>query len=503
MAMGNDFLSMQKISKRFPGVQALHEVNFNCLPGEVHALVGENGAGKSTLMKILAGVYHPDEGKIILHGQETIFRDPKTAQDQGISTIYQEFNLVPELDVAENIFLGREPRRVGGLFIDSDSLYKRAGELLEWLQTEINPRTQVKNLSVAHQQMVEIAKALSLNSRILIMDEPSAVVSGKELEALFRIIFSLRNQGKTVIYISHRLEEIFQIADRATVLKDGKFVGTVKPKEIDKPTLIKMMVGRSLKETFPEKEKGERREILVLQELGREGILKRINLGVYTGEILGIAGLVGSGRTQLAKAIFGVDPVDRGEITFNGEKIKNLNPKDLIARGIGFLPEDRRKEGLISCLSVAKNITLLVLDKIQRWGFIRPHKEERLVQEGIKKFNIATPSGHQEIQYLSGGNQQKAILAKWINAHCRLLILDEPTRGIDVGAKAEIYELMRKIAKQGTAIIMISSELPELMGMSDRIIVMQDGRIRGELSSSEATEEEIMLLATGPIGEKT
>jgi len=497
MPMEQNVLSMQNISKRFPGVQALNRVNFHCVTGEVHALVGENGAGKSTLMKILAGAYRPDEGKILLQGQETVFRDPKAAQDSGISAIYQEFNLVPEMDVAENIFLGREPRRTRGLFVDSRSLYRRAEELLASLQTVIPPRIQVKNLSVAHQQMVEIAKALSLNARILIMDEPSAVVSGKELEALFRIIFILRNQGKTLIYISHRLEEIFRIADRATVLKDGNLVGTVNPKEVDKPILIKMMVGRSLRETFPAKQKGEKKEILVLKGFGGKRVLESVNLFVYTGEILGIFGLVGSGRTQLAKAIFGANPIDQGEIIFDGKAIRNPTPKDSISRGIGFLPEDRRQEGLINCLSVAENITLLVLRKIQRWGFILRQREERLVQAGIEKFNIATPSGHQEVQYLSGGNQQKTILAKWMHAQCRLLILDEPTRGIDVGAKAEIYDRMRTMATEGTAIIMISSELPELIGMSDRIIVMQEGKIKGEIDSLEATEEKIMFLATG------
>lgn len=501
--MNENIFEMQKISKRFPGVQALDHVNFSCKPGEVHALVGENGAGKSTLMKILAGAYQPDEGKIVLRGRETYFASPKDAQDRGISVIYQEFNLIPELKVVENIFLGREPRRAWGLMIDNTVLYERSEKLLTRLGTNIHSNSKVKNLSVAQQQMVEIAKALSLNADIIIMDEPSAVVSGKELESLFRIIRSLRGQGKAIIYISHRIDEIFQIADRATVLKDGKLVGTVHPKDMDKPTIVRMMVGRTLEQTYPPKSKGEKKEILSLHNICRGKILRNISLTVYTGEILGLAGLVGAGRTEVARVIFGADPFDSGEIYLAGERISNPCPKLSISRGIGFVTEDRKREGLVDSLSVRKNLTSLILDKMKNWCFMNDKKEKRFTKACIKEFNIVTPGTEQEIQYLSGGNQQKVILAKWINAGPKLIIMDEPTRGIDVGAKAEIYNAMRLLAKQGKALLMISSELPEIIGMSDRIVVMHEGQIMGEISDSDATEERILMMATGQVRENT
>ena len=494
--MNSNIFEMQKISKKFPGVQALDKVDFNCRHGEVHALVGENGAGKSTLMKILAGAYRQDEGKMIVKGQEVSFSGPREAQKKGITTIYQEFNLVPELTVAENIFLGREPVKKA-ILVDTSLLYEQSKKLLAELGASVDPRMKVKNLSVAEQQMVEISKALSLNASIIIMDEPSAVIAGKELSSLYGIVRSLRAGGKAVVYISHRLEEIFEIADRATVLKDGELVGTVRPKDVDKPSIVKMMVGRSLSETFPPKNCGEKKELLSLKRVYQGKFLKDITLSVYSGEILGIAGLVGSGRTELARVVFGADPMDSGEIYYNGEKIPENNPRIAIAHGIGFVPEDRKKEGLVECLSVSKNMTLLILDKIRKWIFIQKGKEEKIANGSIKQFNISTPGIDQEIQYLSGGNQQKVILAKWINANPKLIIMDEPTRGIDVGAKAEIYSLMRELAKEGSAIVMISSELPEIIGMSDRVVVMHEGQIMGELPALEATEERIMMMATG------
>jgi ribose transport system ATP-binding protein len=492
-------VEMEKISKRFPGVQALDRVDFSCLEGEVHALVGENGAGKSTLMKILAGAYRQDEGKIMLRGNEVSFASPKDAQRSGISTIYQEFNLIPDLNVAENIYLGHEPLGGRRLLIDATRLYEVPKELLADLGVDIDIRTKVKNLSVAQQQMVEIAKALCLNAGIIIMDEPSAVVSGRELDALFRTIRSLRDDGKTIIYISHRIDEIFEIADRATVLKDGRLVGTVCPKDVDKAEIIRMMVGRSLAEVFPAREKGERREILILRNVSRGNTLKNISLTVYTGEILGITGLVGSGRTELARVIFGADSPDGGEITFNGKPWKTYKPKASISSGIGFVTEDRKKEGLVPCLSIRKNLTALILDRIKTWCFLEEKREKAIARESVKRFNIMPPQIEQEVEYLSGGNQQKVILAKWINADSKLIIMDEPTRGIDVGAKAEFYNLMRRLTRQGKAILMISSELPEVIGMSDRILVMHDGEIMGELSPSEATEETVLMMATGQV----
>jgi ribose transport system ATP-binding protein len=497
--MSDNIFEMQKISKSFPGVQALDNVDFRCTFGEVHALVGENGAGKSTLMKILAGAYQPDGGKIFVRGKEVIFNSPKEAQNLGISVIYQEFNLIPEMNVAENIFLGREPLAFKGLVIDNDLLYERSKELLESLGTFLDPRNKVKNLSVAQQQMVEIAKSLCLNSDIIIMDEPSAVVSGKELDALFSIVRSLRDNGKAIVYISHRIDEIFQIANRATVLKDGKLIGTVCPKDIDKASIVRMMVGRDLDQTFPLKEMGERKEILSLNNICRGKVLKDVSLKVYSGEILGAAGLVGSGRTELARVIFGADSFDSGEIYYEGKKSKMISPKRSISKGVGFVTEDRKKEGFVGCFSVRKNLTSLILDKMKRWWFTNDREEKKLSKSCIKKFNIMTPGVEQEIQYLSGGNQQKVVLAKWLNANPKLIIMDEPTRGIDVGAKAEVYNTMRLMAKQGKALVMISSELPEIIGMSDRIVVMHQGEIMGEVSSSEATEEGILMMATGQV----
>jgi ribose transport system ATP-binding protein len=498
MKVNQFFLEMQGISKIFPGVKALDKVDLNCHRGEVHALVGENGAGKSTLIKILAGAYYPDGGKIILRDREISFISPKEAQDAGISTIYQEFNLIPELNVAENIFLGREPLTRNG-FIDDSLLYERSKEILASLEVNLELRTKIKDLSVAQQQMVEIAKALSLKADIIIMDEPSAVVSGKELDSLFRIIQSLKDQGKTIIYISHRIDEIFQISDRVTVLKDGKLVGVARTPDVDKTKLIGMMVGRNLSETFPQNESLEvkKTELLSLKNVCQGKILKDISFTVHSGEIVGVAGLVGSGRTELARAIFGAEAIDGGEIHFRGKKISKPNSKTSILFGIGFVPEDRKRDGIVNSLSVKNNLTLPILHKISKWLILREDQEKHIAEDCVQKFSIATPSLEKEIQYLSGGNQQKVILARWTNTNLKLLIMDEPTRGIDVGSKAEIYKLIKDLVKQGTAIIMISSELPEIIGMSDRVLVMHEGRIMGELKHSEASEEKIMMLATG------
>jgi ribose transport system ATP-binding protein len=496
--MTNNLLEMKSISKRFPGVQALSKVDFSCIPGEVHALVGENGAGKSTLMKVLAGAYRHDEGTITIRDKEVHFSSPKEAQRYGISIIYQEFNLIPELNVAENIFLGREPLIIKG-YIDKSTLYTDAYKILNQLETQIDCQMNVKYLSVAEQQMVEIAKALSLNADIIIMDEPSAVVSGKELDALFNNIRLMKNNNKTIIYISHRIDEIFEIADRVTVLKDGILVGTKNINDIDKPTVIQMMVGRKFSDTFPPKNQGEKKEILKLENVSYGKHVKDMSLTVFSGQIMGIAGMVGSGRTELVKLIFGLLPLSRGKIFFKGKLIENLSPKISIAQGIGFVTEDRKKEGLISNMPVKHNLTLSILNRIKKLIFLNKDLEINIVKENIKQFNIQTPSPNTEVQYLSGGNQQKVVLAKWLNTKPSLIIMDEPTRGIDVGAKVEIYNLMRALAEKGSAIIMISSELPEIIGMSDRIIVMHDGRNMGELSPEVVTEEQILSMATGQI----
>lgn len=495
---GDIILEMKNISKSFPGVQALRNASFYCRKGEVKALVGENGAGKSTLMKILAGVYQPDEGEMILKGKKVQFNNPRDAQKSGISIIYQEGSLLPYLGVAENIFLGREPRKKL-TFIDSSALYREAEKLLNKLEIEIDLTAPVYNLSLAQQQMIEIAKALSLNAELIIMDEPSAALTTQELDRLFQIIHSLKNQGVTVIYISHRIEEIFHIADRVTVLKDGKVVSTTSIREIDEEILIRQMVGRDIEGRFPAKGGVEKKKGLSVVGLSCRGVLHDINLEVRKGEIVGLAGLVGSGRTELARAIFGVRCPDKGEIHLDGRKIKVKSPRDAINSGIGLVTEDRKKDGLILGLSVKKNITLPSLDRLTKMGLVSGKRERRWVKKIIQELDIRTPSMDQQVEYLSGGNQQKVSLAKWLVTESDVIIFDEPTRGIDVGAKFEIYNLILDLARRGKAILMISSELPEILGMSDRILVMREGKIVGELLPQDATEEKIISLATGLI----
>lgn len=493
--MGEYVVEMRNITKEFPGVVALDNVNFECKPGEVHALVGENGAGKSTLMKILSGVYQPDSGEILLDGEPVRIPSPYVAKHLGISIIYQELNLLPDLNVAENVFLGREPRNTLGL-LDVLTIEKQAQEVLQRLGVVINPRTPLRRLTIAQQQMVEIAKALSLNARIVIMDEPSAALGGQDLQRLFEVISALKKQGVTVIYISHRLAEIYQVADRVTVFKDGKVVGCAPVSEINRPTLVRMMIGRSFSETFPPRGERAGEEILSIKNLNSGRVLENINLTIRRGEIVGIAGLTGAGRTELARAIFGARPVDQGEIVIKGKLASIKKPTDALKHSIGFLTEDRNDEGLVMALSIKHNAALPSLKKRQRWGIIKRRQEEKVVREKSTELNIRAPSMNQSVEYLSGGNRQKVVLAKWLITNPDLLIFDEPTRGIDVGAKSEIWHLMRELANQGKAILMISSELIEVMGMSDRIYVMHRGRIVGELPGVGATEEQVMMLAT-------
>lgn len=493
--MNDNVVEMRHITKVFPGVVALDDVDFECIPGEVHAVVGENGAGKSTLVKILCGVYQPDQGEILLKGKPVRISNPYEAQNQGISIIYQELNLLPDLNVAENVFLGREARNYLGL-LDTRSLEKQAQDVLHRLGVDIHPRTPLRRLNVAQQQMVEIAKALSLNAQIVIMDEPSAALGGQDLEHLFEVIEALKNQGVTVIYISHRLVEIYQVADRVTVFKDGKVVGTAPVSEIDRPTLVRMMIGRAFSETFPPRGSQSDEEVLSVSNLSSGDGLQDIDMNIKRGEIVGIAGLTGAGRTELARAIFGVRKVDRGEIRVDGKMVHIANPKEALQQNIGFLTEDRNHEGLILDLSVKHNAALPSLKDRQRWGIVNLSLEERTVSEKVEELNVRTPSLNQGVEFLSGGNRQKVVLAKWLITNPDLLIFDEPTRGIDVGAKNEIWHLMRELANQGKAILMISSELPEVIGMSDRIYVMHRGRIVGEVPGETATEEQVMMLAT-------
>ncbi len=493
--MADTLVEMKKITKTFPGVVALDDVSFECLGGEVHAVVGENGAGKSTLMKILAGVYVPDGGEIVLGGESVRIPSPHAAQQLGISIIYQELNLLPDLNVAQNVFLGREPRGPMGL-VDTREQEARAQAILHRLGVDIDPRERLGRLSVAQQQMVEIAKALSLNARIVIMDEPSAALGGKDLEHLFEVIKALKQEGVAVIYISHRISEVFQIADRVTVFKDGKVVGTFKVSEIDRPSLVRMMIGRALSETFPRRAERMGEEVLRIEGLCVGDRLKEINLTVQAGEIVGISGLVGAGRTELAQAIFGTRRIDAGTVMLKGEKVTIGNPQRALRHRVAYLTEDRNVEGLVMGQSVKENAALPSLDRRQRWGIVNRKAEHDAVATTSESLRLRAPSLATDVENLSGGNRQKVVLAKWLISGPELLMFDEPTRGIDVGAKAEIWQLMRDLADQGKAVLMISSELPEVIGMSDRVVVMHRGRIVGEMAGGVATEEAVMMLAT-------
>ncbi|NLN78954.1 MAG: sugar ABC transporter ATP-binding protein [Armatimonadetes bacterium] len=488
---------MRGIAKAYPGVVALHSVDFSVLPGEVHALIGENGAGKSTLMKILAGADTKDSGQIFIDGKESHIDTPQEAMRLGVSIIYQEFNLVPYMNAAENIFLGREPASVVPGLIDFGRMYSDAEKIIDELGVALDVRTPMNHLSVAQQQMVEIAKATSRQSRIIAMDEPSATLTDHELENLFGLIRRLKAEGVSIIYISHRLEEIFEIADRVTVLRDGELVATKDIAETNRADIIRMMVGRELSDSIPKIAAEARDVALEVRNLNRAGVLHDINFQVRSGEILGIAGLVGAGRTEVARAIFGADPIDSGQIIMNGKPVTIHSPRRAISLGIGLVSEDRKALGLVLGMAVRENISLANLGVLSRLGFIKRRKEREIAESYVKDVLIKTPSIEQAVQNLSGGNQQKVVLAKWLFTKSKVLIFDEPTRGIDVGAKTEIYQLMNRLAAQGVAIIMISSELPEVLGMSDRTLVMHEGRIAGELSGKDATQERIMGLATG------
>jgi ribose transport system ATP-binding protein len=490
-------LEMRHISKQYPGVRALDDVSLTVGVGEVHALLGENGAGKSTLMKILAGAQFRDAGEIVLNGQPVMIDSPQKAMDLGISIIYQEFNLVPYLSAGENIFLGREPRAALPGFVDFKTLYREAQQVIDKLGVRMDARTPVNRLSIAQQQMVEIAKATSKKAKIIVMDEPSATLTDHELTALFDLIRQLKSEGVSVVYISHRLEEIFEVCDRATIMRDGKWIATRDVADLTREEIIRLMVGRELKDAIPKVPAQPGDIALKIKHLNRTGVLHDINFEVRKGEVLGLAGLVGAGRTETARAIFGADPIDSGEIEILGKPVKVRSPQDAIKHGIGLVTEDRKQQGLVLGMAVRENTTLANLDLLATLGFIK-RKEEREVAEKYRKdLSIKTPTIEQTVQNLSGGNQQKVVLAKWLFTGSKVLIFDEPTRGIDVGAKSEIYKLMNELAARGVAIIMISSELPEILGMSDRILVMHEGRIAGELSRAEADQESIMHLATG------
>jgi ribose transport system ATP-binding protein len=489
-------LQMSGIGKSFFGVPVLSDVDFELRAGEVHAVLGENGAGKSTLMKILSGAHRPDAGTITLEGQPVTFRHPRDAQIKGISIIYQEFNLLPERTVAQNIFLGREPRR--GPIVDRRAMDSATGRLLAQVDPSgtIAPDDLVAHLSVAQQQTVEIAKALSFDSRILVMDEPTASLSPHEVEALFGQVRVLQKKGMGIVYISHRLREIYEVADRVTVLRDGRKVATVGVTETNMSDLVRMMVGRDLEDYFPphatSEELGE--VMMAVRDGNVTGRLHDINFEVRAGEILGIGGLAGSGRSGLAEALFGVAPFDSGAIELGGERVHIRSPRQAVRRGVAFLTEDRKAEGLVLSLSIRNNMLLAMRSMGRLLDSRLPHPVS--VRELAANVDLRATSIDQEVRFVSGGNQQKVVLAKWLATRSRVFIFDEPTRGIDVGAKAGIHDLMRSLARRGAAIVMISSELPELLGMSDRILVMRNGSIQGELPSG-ATEDDVMFMATG------
>jgi ribose transport system ATP-binding protein len=489
-------LSLKNICKAYPGVKALIDVDFDLVKGEVHALVGENGAGKSTLMKILAGAESMDQGKIFLEGVQVDISDPQRAHELGISMIYQEYQLIPNLTVAENIFLGRIPIKGPFKLVDWRLMRTQAEDLLQQLGIHLDVKANIESLSVAQQQIVEIVKALSYRSRILIMDEPTATLTQWEQKNLFALIRRLKQQDLGIIYISHRIEEIFEIADRVTVLRDGQKIATHRTAQIDKNTLIKEMVGRELTEEYPKQYHQKGQAILTVYNLASGTKLTDISFTLYRGEILGITGLVGAGKTELAKAIFGLLPLDQGEVHLKGQKIVIHSPRDAIRMGIALLPENRQQQGLVMGMRVRENISLAHLLKLSHLGIINRRQEEREIQPYIKDLKIKTPTAEEPIKNLSGGNQQKVVLAKWLFTQCKLIIFDEPTRGIDIGAKVGIYQLMDKLVDRGIGVIMISSELPEILGMCDRILIMNQGRIVAELTRDQATQEKIMGYAT-------
>jgi inositol transport system ATP-binding protein len=484
------------IRKTFPGVVALDQVSIHIRPGKVHALMGENGAGKSTMMKIIAGVYIPDSGQLTFKGQPLQLKSPRDALGKGIAMIHQELNLLPDMTVAENIWIGREPRSLIGL-VDHGALRERTAALFQKLGIDIDPDIELGELSIANRQMVEIAKAVSFNSDLLIMDEPTSAITDKEVEHLFRIIADLKAQGKAIIYITHKMDEVFRIADDISIFRDGQHIVTKEASEFNPHSLIAAMVGRELNQVFPKEVVAIGDVALSVKNLGRKKAFDGVSFDVHYGEILGVAGLMGSGRTEVMDALFGVDPADRGEIVIEGKKRAIRRSRDAIYAGIAYLTEDRKKTGLFLQLSVGENMQIAALSRHSSLGFVRQAEVDVLCEEMSAKLKVKTPGLAEIIENLSGGNQQKVLIARWLLNKPKILILDEPTRGVDVGAKAEIHKLITQLAKEGVAIIMISSELPEVMGMSDRIMVMHEGKVGGILPREEATQEKIMALASG------
>ncbi len=495
MEMNERIVSMEGICKSFPGVKALDHVNFELRAGEVMALLGENGAGKSTLMKVLSGVYERDEGRPEIFGKEYGNLTPKLAQEVGVAIIHQELNMCRHLSVAENIFLGRERRK--GIVLSNKEMEAEAGKILEDLKIDLDPKQVVGELPVSKQQMVEIAKALSTNARVLIMDEPTSALTAREIEDLFRIIKELKAKGCGIVYISHRLEELQHIVDRVTIMRDGQYITSMAFKDAGLDEIIAYMVGREIKEKFPRVSCKKGRKIFEVKNLNAGRMVRNVNFSVYEGEIVGFAGLMGAGRTETTRAIFGVDPKESGEIILEGKEVKVQSPKDAIQAGIVLAPEDRKKDGLCTKLSIRHNIALPNLDLVcSRLGVVNSRKEDEMCEKTVKDLKIKTAGVEVNAANLSGGNQQKVVVGKWLARNSKVVIFDEPTRGIDVAAKVEIYNLMNELKKQGIAVMFVSSEMPEVMGIADRIIVMCDGRITGEVMADDTTQNEILSLAT-------
>jgi rhamnose transport system ATP-binding protein len=493
--MPENILELKDISKRFSGVEVLHQVSFALRPGEVHALLGENGAGKSTLVKVITGVHQPDGGEIFLDGSRVSFSDALQARQAGIAAIYQELTLFPDLDAAENIFVGRQPTRAGGR-IDWRRLYRDAEELIASLGVHLNLRQKARNLSIAQQQTVEIARAFSINARILIMDEPTSSLTLTEVADLFRLVRRLRDNGTSVIFISHRIEELFELADRVTVLRDGSYIGTKLLKEVNRDELIRMMVGRTITNLFPKQEASLGDVALKVDALNRAGAFENVSFELRRGEILGMAGLVGAGRTEVARALFGVEPATSGTIQIDGRTVTISSPEQAIGLGIAYVPEDRHRHGIIPPMNLVANISLPTLGQYAAGGWLKAKRERAAALKSARMMEVRANNMLQTAGELSGGNQQKVLLAKWLSTNPKILILDEPTRGIDVGTKAAVHALMSKLAGDGIAILMISSELPEVLGMSDRILVMREGKVTALLARAESTQEKILHFAT-------
>ncbi|GAA4661735.1 sugar ABC transporter ATP-binding protein [Arthrobacter cryoconiti] len=492
-------LTLIHAAKTFGPVVALADGTIEILPGEIHALVGENGAGKSTLVKILAGLHRPDSGDFRVAGESVQFRSVGDSKEAKISVIYQEPTLFPDLSVAENIFIGRQPKGRFGL-ISRSAMVKEAARLFERLGVPIDPTRIAEGLSIADQQIIEIAKAISLDAKVLVMDEPTAALSGVEVDRLFAVARSLREKGTGILFISHRFEEVFELCDRITVMRDGRYIATHQTVDVTVEEIVKEMVGRDIGALFPKTEAEIGGVVLEVEQLSRAGVFKDISFQVRSGEIVALAGLVGAGRTEVARAVFGIDPYDAGAITFEGRRLKARDPQASITAGMGFVPEDRRKQGLVMELSVARNVTLTLRNKFTTAGLINGAAERRAAKHWSERLHVKTGSLEHPVSTLSGGNQQKVVLAKWLATEPRLLIIDEPTRGIDVGTKSEVHRLISELAGRGIAILMISSELPEVLGMADKVLVMREGQITAELNRADANPESIMHAATSTAG---